>query len=460
MKSNFQHIIMISLDSLREDCITCFKKSKFVREYGIKNFNTKILDEVISKGVYFTNCFSSAPYTSSSHAAYFTGDWPRKNGVYEFFNRKISVPTIFELAKKSGFDTIFQTDFPIILGKSIGFDNGVDNYYIEDELSALNKLKELKNKKTLAFFHFGGIHYPYGFHKLKFAPKDYPRKVKELEKKYNLKKNDKFEDMLDESYRDEKDKDYLFRYKRIIDYLSERNLFSKLNELYLEGIQYFLNNRFKKFFNELMNFVENNNAILILFSDHGEHWSINSKGHANSISEKTLRVPLLLYSKNIRPKVVSRLVRTIDVAPTIISLTDINGIKMDGTDLFSDKGERYSLSQVWRVGNKGKIMKHQKKILKKGKMIAPLKTRLEKEMICLGKYCLINIYSKSGNLVETLNFLNSGEEFLEKNIPLKNKKLMIKILKKYNKQHSKKNLKLKRINRSIKEDLNLLGYQI
>ena len=83
---------------------------------------------MLKAGTYYNNCFSAAPYTSASHAAYFTGLWPRHNGIYEFFNRKLIASTIFEHAKNQGYITIFQTDFPVILGKYLGFTTGIDHF--------------------------------------------------------------------------------------------------------------------------------------------------------------------------------------------------------------------------------------------------------------------------------------------------------------------------------------------
>jgi arylsulfatase A-like enzyme len=182
------HIILVSIDTLRADCINASPRAhSYKNHHKTKTvLKTTALDALLRSSVYFNNCYSAAPYTSASHGAYFTGVWPLHNGVYEFFNRKLQKPTIFEYARKQRYKTIFQTDFPIMLGPYLGHSKGVDHYYIEDEVQAFKKLKSYKNKNTVSFFHFGGVHYPYGFHTLKFGGKDYIKKVEELEKKYHV----------------------------------------------------------------------------------------------------------------------------------------------------------------------------------------------------------------------------------------------------------------------------------
>ena len=462
-KRGYNHIILISLDSLRLDAISSLCKTKFIKKYSSsKSYNTSILDDIIKNGTVFLNCISAAPYTSASHAAYFTGCWPRNNGIYEFYNRKIQKKTIFEIAKGQGFTTIFQTDFPIILGKTLGLTNGVDNYFIEEEHSALNHLIKNKTKKTLSFFHFAGIHYPYGFHKLKFGGENYLNKVKLLEKEFSLNSLCEPKDILDEAIRDKKDKDLLFRYKQIIEFLYSSSNYSRLYNLYLEGIEFFLKNRFNKFIKEVIDFVDKENALLVIFSDHGENWDKSSKGHSNTISDAVLRVPLIFYGRNIPSnKRINKLVRTIDLFPTICKLADLKHAHIDGSPINSfDKNEetkRHAIAQVWRVGDKTKVYNHQKQMMESNKYVKPLKTTLEKEALYLDKYILNRFHFK--DFSHDKFYINNPPKI--KLIPKKPTKInqINKLLSDYNKIN-KKNGKINSIRKEIAEGLNLLGYRI
>ena len=320
-----QHIILISIDNLRADCINASPRAKeYLSKYQANiSLSTGVLDEILKSGLYFNNCFSAAPYTSASHAAYFTGMWPLNNGLYEFYNRRLKQPTIFEYAKDQGYKTIFQTDFPIILGESLGFTKGVDYYFVEDENKAFEELENNSQDCTLSFFHFGAVHYPYGFHTLKFGGDNYVRKVLSLENKYQISDNERQmpEDILSETFRGKKDAELLLRYKYIVfEKLYKQKMYTDLFDLYLEGINYFFEHRFNSFLTKIQDFIDSNDAILFIFSDHGEDWDMFSEGHHNSLSDGVLRVPLLAYGRQVKPRIEERLIRTIDLAPTIAGL--------------------------------------------------------------------------------------------------------------------------------------------
>lgn len=465
MKKNIQHIILVSIDTLRADCINASPRAKeYNKKYKIKtSLKTDVLDKILNSGLYYNNCFSAAPYTAASHGAYFTGMWPLHNNVYEFFNRKLNKPTIFKYAKDKGYTTIFQTDFPVILGPYLGFTNSVDHYFIEDENKAFKTLVKNNKKNTLSFFHFGGVHYPYGFHILKFGGKDYVNKVKSLEKKYNISSKDRYKliDILDETFRNRKDTEFLLRYKYIIEKLYKGKLYNDLFELYLEGINYFIQHRFEKFILNVKNFVDKNNAILFIFSDHGEEWDNYSEGHHNSISDNVLRVPLIVYGKQISPRVEESLVRTIDLAPTIINLLPRNEdkINMDGSslDILSSRkipAKKYAISQVWTsIASKKQISNYQNKIIKNNKSTKPLNTYLSSEAIRTKNKKLVICYKKNGSISKESSVVGIGTA--NNNIfDLK------KILTKYNSSRNTKKNKISNIELKIKNELNNLGYNV
>jgi hypothetical protein len=462
----YQHIILFSLDSLRNDCITAVSPGFTNKLVGRDKFKTEMLDYLISRGTYLSNCISAAPYTSASHAAYFTGCWPRHNGVYEFFNRQIGVPTIFELAKKNGVHTIFQTDFPIILGKSLGFTRGVDKYFIESESEAFLELLKNKHRPTVSFFHFGGIHYPYGFHKLKFAKIDFPKKIRELESKFCIQHLAIHPDMLDESYRNKEDKNLLLRYKTIIDTLWQQKKYDELHKLYIEGIDYFLKHRFNPFIKNIIDFVNKNNSLLILFADHGENWALDSRGHSNSINDAVLRVPVILYGKGVaKDTVVSKLVRTIDILPTICRYSKIANVEFDGEpidlidpDNFIDS--RKAFAQVWRVGDRKKVYQHQQHIMKDKKMIKPLATKLEKEAVYCKNFAINREFDATGTLTKETVFRNTGKRLVVINKKHSAVSHLRQLLREYNLIKHRKNFRINKLEKSIVDDLQALGYHV
>jgi len=313
----YDKVVLVSIDTLRADAISANPYKIYSHTHQLKQKLVQShLDDLIAKSCFFNNVISSAPYTATSHASYFTGLWPKHNGVYDHFNSKLKAKTIFETAKEYGYVTTFKTDFPFILGDFLNFTNGIDNYFVEDDQQPLNLLK--KKKKFFSFFHFGQVHYPYGFHNLKYGGQDYKDKVVALEKKYNLSHKDfDLKDMATETKRSQKDLEWLYRYKNIVLSLYKRRLDNDLLDLYLEGVNYFHLHKFNSFLDQLLEILNGSNFLLVIFSDHGENWSDEASGHFNSLDESVLRVPMLFYASDIKAFNYSNRVRSVDLVPTL-----------------------------------------------------------------------------------------------------------------------------------------------
>lgn len=465
----FKHIILISLDTLRADCIHASPRAyQFTKKYQVKStLQTAVLDNLLRAGRYFNNCISAAPYTSASHASYFTGLWPRRHGVYEFFNRPISQPTIFEYAKQRHYQTIFQTDFPIILGRYLGFTKGVDDYFVENEQRALAALLHSCHGNTLSFFHFGGLHYPYGFHSLKFGGEDYQKKVFDLQKKHRIKLTSAVDDTLNESFRPAADQDLLRQYKRIIEELYRRGKYRELFSLYLEGINYFFKNRFDKFLTAIRAFADRHGALLVIFSDHGEAWDQHAYGHHNSLSDEVLRVPLLFYGPGIRPGIADELVRTIDLAPTILDV--LTGVKfrghLDGQTLgifrpaAKKKRTVYAFAQTWLVGDKRKLSDHQQKVLRRKHLTKPLKTFLSCETVYHQQHKLLRWYDRTQNVTAD-QLLVRAQHGYTATINAEMKRLLSRQLAAYNKITGRRPRRRPKVPLEIKRGLCDLGYRI
>ncbi len=467
MQYKSQHIILISLDTFRADCINSSPRSG---AYKSKHNDTvplapTVLDELLKSSVYYNNCISAAPYTSASHGAYFTGIGPLHNGLYEFFNRRLKKPTIFQLAKKQGYRSIFQTDFPIMLGPYLGISDDVDSYHIEDEEAAFKELERNGKNKTLSFFHFGGIHYPYGFHTLKFGGDAYRKKVASLEKKYGIAKyqKTKLDDVLDETFRSKEDSQLLLRYKFIVQKLYKEQKYDDLFNLYLEGINYFMKHRFDKFLKKILNFMDKNNAVLILFSDHGEEWDSRSEGHHNSTDDNVLRVPLIVYRKGITPRIENSLVRTVDLAPTVLNElpnpsvpAEIEGEKLNYFSALLPNQKLHAISQVWTsIATKREISSYQKAAIKHKRSSAPLKTFLNAEVARNSRIKLTRYYDRKGATVSSTIDVSTKSNVIKKTAM----STLTKVLKKYN----AKKLAVKKISSieaRLREEFSNLGYRV
>ncbi len=470
----YEKIVWISIDTLRSDCINVNKSKLYKKEYKIvTKLERSKLDELCSKGCFFPNTITAAPYTSASHAAYFTGLWPKNNGVYDSFNSKMkpSVQSIFQIAKKQGYNTLFKTDFPFVLGKDLGLTKGVDKYYVEDNETIIQEIKN--QKKVFSFIHFGLVHYPYGFHNIKFGGQDYKRKVSKLLKKYNLSpKIDKLDDTMVESVRSKKDLILLLKYKKVIDYLYKSKKYDDLFNLYLEGINHFNKKYFNVFLDNLLKILQKENYLIIISSDHGEAWNNESFGHYNSLNEGVLRVPVLFFAKDITPRYYDNRIRTIDIAPTLNKILLNSKEKFDGSDLNpiiygkDSFQEEIAFSTIWLSEAKD-ILDNIAKIID-GKSFKTKNRMSEKyaATIYQEKYKYVFNYK---NIIEGILKTQAKENFSDKlfkidskkNICLSNnveiQKKLRKNLKRYNVLYTKSSRKIKK---NLKEYFRMLGYQI
>jgi choline-sulfatase len=466
----YDKIIWISLDTLRADCINFNKTKLYPKEYKIK---TKIkdskLDELCSKGCFFNNAISVTPYTSASHAAYFTGLWPKNNGIYDQFNSKLKVKNVFQTAKKNGYSTLFKTDFPFVLGKYLNLIKGVDDYIIEDNEKFLKKLKS--KKKVFSFIHFGQIHYPYGFHNLEFGGNDYIKKVKELEKKHKIDSNKiNLEDMAVETFRTKKDLELLYTYKKIIAKLYSSGKDNDLFDLYLEGINYFHEKLFNSFLEKLLKQVKKENYLLIISADHGEAWNNETYGHHNSLDEGVIRVPILFYAKDVKSNVHPNRIRTIDVVPTLNELLFESKDKFDGKSLtpiiYKNKKEtdRLAFSAVW-VNESKDVLKKVKDIMKNDKMATKKNIGLKYSATIYDEdYKFTQNYKLFSNRSEKIVDFDREElykiESLTKLKKIKNTKKQKLLKQKMNKLNNVKLQKRKSQKDTMKEYFNLMGYKI
>ena len=383
----FDHIVLISLDTLRSDCVAANPFKLWPDKYPEGQApRTEALDELARGGAFFPLCASAAPYTSASHASLFTGKWPLRHGLFEFFNRKLAARTLFERARRLGYRTLFKTDFPVILGSFLGFDRGVDDYLVEDDQGFLDRLAACR--RSVSFVHFGGLHVPYGFHNLAYGGQAYVDKVRELEAEIPPAEASPV-DQLVETYRDPADLDLLLRYKRIVQHHYAAGRYGRLFSLYLEGVETFLRSRFQPFLERLLDRLRGSRHLLVVFGDHGEEYDADSYGHHNSLAEGVLRVPLIFYGTDVRSRLHARRVRTVDVAPTLLEALGDRGaasLRMDGESLAGavwgedEPRVRSAFAQVYAADARD-YLAYQKRLLGAGRKTGSLRHVLFKEAI-------------------------------------------------------------------------------
>jgi arylsulfatase A-like enzyme len=110
-----QNIIIISLDEVRPDHLSC---------YGYIKISTPAIDQIANEGVKFTQCFSSSELTPIAMGSVFTGKYPNKHGVRNPYSY-LPVPTITTILKEDGYRTAGFTGNGLLI-KRHGFSQGFD----------------------------------------------------------------------------------------------------------------------------------------------------------------------------------------------------------------------------------------------------------------------------------------------------------------------------------------------
>ncbi len=331
----YDHVILVSLDTLRSDCIGATPWRLWQRRYPdiTRRPPTRLLDQIVDRSAFFPNTITVTPYTAGAHAAAITGRWPLRNGVWEQFNRGLRVRSLFHRARRLGYRTLLKSDFPVMLGPSLGFTAAVDEYIEEDDGRFIDALAA--SRRSVSLVHFGSMHVPYGFLNLRTGGGRYRERVAELEEQYRPQVAMPV-DRLAEALLTEDDWNLLFRYKRIIQELVSTQRYGDVFGLYLEGVGHFLEARFEPFWERLGAALRGSRSLVVLFSDHGEEYDEVSYGHFNSIAEGVVRVPLSFWGDDVRPRLHPGRVSCVDIAPTVLALLgdpDAGRLDLDGEPL-------------------------------------------------------------------------------------------------------------------------------
>jgi len=280
-----RHVVLITLDTTRADRLSC---------YGATGAATRNLDRLAAEGVMFSQCTTSSPSTLPSHASIMTGKYPFAHGARS--NSGFVVPdsqvTLAEQFRDAGWVTHAEIAAPVI-GRDTGIVQGFSTYrdprsadIIKANLHFKKKrfdepveyterigedianrgiefLRANHDKPFLLWLHFFDPHRPYlrweAFERL--CPDD-PYRMELL-------------------YTD-------FHVGRVIENLRQLNL--------------------------------QDSTLVVLTSDHGEGLGDHGEDtHSFFVYDSTMRTPLVLWGGGVgRSRRIDALVRTIDIAPTVL----------------------------------------------------------------------------------------------------------------------------------------------
>jgi arylsulfatase A-like enzyme len=295
------NLVLITLDTTRADALG---------SYGQRRPITPNLDRLAAEGTQFQQCSSSAPSTLPSHSTLFTGRHPFVHGVRSNAGYVLADgnTTLAEVLSAHGYRTSAEIAAPVIGGhtqlgqgfdryhdlvfqdiqrKTIRVREGEGDKAVEvDEREAdditrfgLQFIQENQSEKFFLWLHYFDAHQPY-------SPPG------------------RFYETSSES-----------RYHGEIQYIDEQ-IGRILGEIGRLGLR--------------------ERTLVVVTADHGEAMGEHDeKTHIYFVYEGTIRVPLLFWGATVPSGLkVESLVRTVDVAPTILDilnlppLEDVQGVSL------------------------------------------------------------------------------------------------------------------------------------
>lgn len=324
------NIILIVLDAVRKDHLSC---------YGYERETTPNIDHFANEATRYTQAIAAAPWTPPSHASMFTGQYPSTHRVFGGLpNLETECPTLAEVLSSAGYTTFgFSNshhtssrhcfdrgfdfyhdilDLPRLFGKMYEFSRAYIQYVLrnfyqgyDDSYFQLQKLQKSIDNSDPPFFGFinlNSAHSPYD------PPKEYREYIKAFDpfadvdesKVESLAESGGYDYMMGEVDVSELEWDLLKRrYDGELRYLDDLLglFFSYLDE--------------QELFDE---------SLIIVTSDHGEHFGEHGRAyHQFSLFEELINVPLIVkWPGQCAGEVSDMLTSLVDLAPTVIEATD------------------------------------------------------------------------------------------------------------------------------------------
>lgn len=284
-----RNVVLISLDTVRADFL------------GAEYNGTPIspwFDRLSEDGARFTQAVSTYPSTSASHMSLFTALYPARHKVrFATHHLDQGIKTLPQLLAKAGYETAAVTENAMILAGS-GFARGFDSYREHKGslkvTGSVDKtfadgvawLERHPGELFFLFLHTYEAHSPY-------APK--PEALAAIPAT-DTSKLDKHDARWEETRR---------AYAAEVHYTDGalRRLFSEL---------------------ERLDVLED--TLVVVTADHGDEFGEHGRlGHAKSVYDEVLRVPLLFWDPGNVPagRVVEEQVSLVDVTPTILDLVGL-----------------------------------------------------------------------------------------------------------------------------------------
>jgi len=309
------NVILISLDTLRTDHLSC---------YGYERETTPRIDRFAAQGIRFTRAHAPHPWTLTSHMSMMTGLLPTEHGVEGNRRLSSSLPTLAELYEEAGYNTLALIDPVVWLDKRYGFDRGFSSYRriygsAEEKIAMLETVfDDLQGEPFFLFLHYFDAHSDNS--KLPYDSS-----------------NEEFKELCDWYTGDFAGCDTggrcaseflqaVNRNQATVDADTERYIV----DLYDAGIAT-MDRRLGQLFDQLEEHGLYENSIVVLTSDHGEEFREHGLFLHGTHFQECVSVPLIVRTPGrIDPSTTERLVSHVDLASTLLQLCGIESSRVGG----------------------------------------------------------------------------------------------------------------------------------
>lgn len=333
-------IILISLDTLRADHLGCF---------GYDRPTSPHLDKLAGDGVLFSNCFSQAPYTISSHMSMLTGLNPSRHRVYSMEDSlSTEIETLADRLRARGYSTAAFTGGGQV-SHIFGFSKGFDSYQERTESissgSGIPQLLQMfeawidrhRDQSFFLFLHTYQLHDPYS------PPAPYNRIFADAQARWT-------EVFMSREVLDLR----RLRFKDLAA-AEKRNIVA----LYDGEIRYTDEGLIKPLLDQLREQGLYDQTMIIVTSDHGEEFFDHGSWlHSSNLYNELIHVPLLIKFPGSRygGRKIDAVVRLLDIMPTILeaagagaSTRDLDGRSLLKLIQGKESGERVFFSEIKNV---------------------------------------------------------------------------------------------------------------
>lgn len=329
-------VVLISCDTMRSDHLSC---------YGYARETTPHLDAFAKESVLFENAITPETWTLTAHMSMLTGLYPTRHGVNASTNLAEAVQTLPEALAGAGYMTGGFTGYRIWMLPGRGLAHGFDVYstpelvrdVFETKAQVESWLDTKKGQPVFLFFHNYDLHSKYGESQCKgcdlpyYPPNDsFLHFSKDIPEPETLRapKRPRATELL-----------FAAREERETISPEELEFMIAMYDDAIRGVDAAVAETFAK----LKDLGIYDDALIVVTSDHGEHFGEHGEYLHEHLYEGSARVPLLIKFPHGEHagKRVTDMVQLIDLMPTILDVAGLPVPLCDGRSLVPViKGER------------------------------------------------------------------------------------------------------------------------